>query len=70
MIAENDRVVAYWSLEGTHHGELFGVPATGRPISATVVGLLRFDDGKLAEYRAMADFLPIMQQIGALPAPA
>src|SRR5258708_23999214 len=29
LIAEGDRVVVYWRIEGIHQGTIFGVPGTG-----------------------------------------
>ena len=56
---------------GTHEGELMGVPASNRPISVEVITILRFDgDGRIAERWNVADFLSMLQQIGAIPAPA
>jgi flavin reductase (DIM6/NTAB) family NADH-FMN oxidoreductase RutF/predicted ester cyclase len=33
MVCEGDRIVASWRFEGTHRGELFGVPPTGKFVS-------------------------------------
>jgi flavin reductase (DIM6/NTAB) family NADH-FMN oxidoreductase RutF/predicted ester cyclase len=30
MVCEGDRIVSHWRFEGTHRGELFGVPPTGK----------------------------------------
>ena len=67
MIAEDNRVVVYWTLRGTHTGELFGVPATGRVFATTAVSLLTFTDGQLSEYMARPDGLSLLQQLGGLP---
>jgi predicted ester cyclase len=34
MIAEGDKVVVRYTLEGTHEGELFGVAPTGRRLAS------------------------------------
>jgi predicted ester cyclase len=33
MIAEGDKVATRYTIEGTHEGDLFGVPPTGRRVS-------------------------------------
>jgi steroid delta-isomerase-like uncharacterized protein len=66
-----DQAAARLTITGTHEGELMGVPATHRPISVEVITILRFDsDGRIAERWNVADFLSMLQQIGAVPAPA
>lgn len=65
-----DKAAARLTITGTHEGELMGVPASHRPISVEVITILRFDDGRIAERWQVADFLSMMQQIGAIPAPA
>ena len=66
-----DRAAARLTITGTHEGELMGVPATHRPISVELITILRFDgDGRIAERWNVADFLSMLQQIGAVPAPA
>jgi predicted ester cyclase len=66
MVAEGDRVVAYWSMTGTQQGDLGGVPPTGRKVSSYAISQLRWRDGKLVEYQTFADYLGILVQIGAI----
>ena len=66
-----DKAAARLTITGTHEGELMGVPGTHRPISFEVITILRFDDqGRIVERWNVADFLTMMQQIGAVPAAA
>jgi steroid delta-isomerase-like uncharacterized protein len=67
MVAEDDRVVVYWTMVGTHQGELAGVAPTGRTVTGTAISQLRFRDGKLIEYQVTPDSLGYLQQIGAIP---
>ncbi|MCD0449834.1 ester cyclase [Actinocorallia sp. API 0066] len=65
-VADGDRVVAFWRIEGTHTGELFGLPPTGKPFSGYSVSTLTFRDGKIVRYAVLPDRLGILQQLGGL----
>ena len=69
MIAEEDRVVAYWTASGVNRGAL-GFPLTGKQISFRGVTLLRLRDGQVSEYRSLADAFTLMRDLGLVPAPA
>ena len=49
VIVEGDKVVVRLSAWGTHTGEIFGVPPTGRQVSQTGIAIYRIVDGKIAE---------------------
>jgi predicted ester cyclase len=68
--ASEDRVAVRLTVAGTHDGELMGVTPTHRPVRFEVITILRFDDGRVAERWNVADLLGVLQQIGAVPAPA
>ena len=71
VVAEDDQAAARLTLSGTHEGELMGVPASHRPLTFAIISILRFDeDGRIAERWNVADFLTMLQQMGAIPAPA
>jgi predicted ester cyclase len=65
-IAEGDRIVVYWRLQGTHSGVIWGVPATGRTIDGTSISLMCFRDGLITDYRVLQDRLTILGQLGVL----
>jgi steroid delta-isomerase-like uncharacterized protein len=69
VIAEADKVAVRWTVNGTHQGELMGIPPTGRPVSFTGITLYRFADGKIVEEWWSYDALGMMQQITAPPEP-
>ena len=69
MIAEGDKVVVRYTLEGTHEGELFGVPPTGQRLSIKSIAVERVSDGKIREHWRVTDSLDMMQQLGAIPTP-
>ena len=68
VVAEGDFVVGAFHIEGTHQGEFFGVPATGKRVSFSAIDVWRFSDGKIVERPvAVADFLRALQQMGVVP---
>jgi steroid delta-isomerase-like uncharacterized protein len=69
LIAEGDRVVSRIRMRGSHQGELFGIPATGRPVDFAMIEIHRIADGKIAEGWANYDAIAMMQQIGVIPSP-
>ncbi|KAF7179908.1 hypothetical protein CNMCM7691_008960 [Aspergillus felis] len=68
-VIEDDRVVAQFTLRGTHEGEFFGVPASGKKIQARAVNIYRFAAGKIVEETGLPDLFGIMLQIGAVNPP-
>jgi steroid delta-isomerase-like uncharacterized protein len=70
QVAEGDMVVSRWRAEGTHDGELLGIPPSGNRISVEGVTTDRFEGGKIVEAWDLADMLGLMQQVGAVPAEA
>lgn len=69
MIAEGDKVAVRYTLEGTHEGELFGVPPSGQRVSIESFTVERVSDGRIREHWRVTDTLDMMQQLGAIPVP-
>lgn len=68
LFADEDIVVLRWTFRGTHSGEFNGIPATGRPVTATGVDIYRIADGKIAERWAYEDGSLMRQLTGPNPA--
>ncbi len=69
QLAEGDRIVARWTITGTHRGPFRNYPPTGKRISAEGMEIFRYDaDGKWAECWSKFPLLELLQQIGAVPA--
>ena len=69
QIAEGDKVVTRWTVQGTHKGELAGIPATGKSSTVTGVTVDRVANGKITETWGIFDQFGMMQQLGVIPTP-
>ena len=69
MIAEGDRVVERWTGQGTHRGELQGIPPTGKQVAVPGVVFYRIEGGKIVEFRGQFDMMSLMRQLGVIPSP-
>jgi predicted ester cyclase len=69
VVAAGDEVAARATLTAVHGGAFMGVPATGRAVTLPTLTILRFAGGRCVERWSQADFLGLLQQLGALPAP-
>ncbi len=69
LISEGDKVVERFTFVGTHKGEFFGVPATGKLIKVTGMSIFLIANGKIAEHWGENDGMGLMMQLGVLPTP-
>ena len=70
VMEDGDRVAVRATMTGTHDGELMGVPPSGNRVRLEMIDIVRIEDGRCAEHWGAADNLSLMQQIGAVQAPA
>ena len=64
QIAEGDKVVTRKIFHGTHRGELWGQPATGKRVNLEVIDIFRVHEGKIIEHWAELDLLALGRQLG------
>jgi steroid delta-isomerase-like uncharacterized protein len=69
QVAEGDKVTTRYTLGGTHQGEFFGVPASGKRVEVSGINIDRFEGGKIVEEWASYDLLGGLRQIGAISEP-
>jgi steroid delta-isomerase-like uncharacterized protein len=67
QLAEGDRVVTRWTARGTHTGDLWGIPGTGKEVRVTGTSVDRIQGGRIAESWLNWDALGLMQQLGVVP---
>jgi steroid delta-isomerase-like uncharacterized protein len=63
QIAEDDRVVARLTYTGTHHGEVFGISATGRRVAYAGVAIFRITEGCIVQGWVLGDVDGLLRQI-------
>jgi steroid delta-isomerase-like uncharacterized protein len=69
LLGEGDMVAATIHVKGTHKGNFYGIPATGKSFDFDEVAIFKLANGKITETFLMADEARFMRQIGArLPA--
>jgi predicted ester cyclase len=70
QLGEGDQVVTRMTFYGTQRGEFQGLPPTGKSVTFTGINIARIEGGKIAELWSEFDALGVLQQLGAIPAPA
>jgi steroid delta-isomerase-like uncharacterized protein len=68
QLAEGDRVATRYTFQGTHSGNLMGIPPSGKVATMSGITIARVVDGRMVEGWVVYDLLSLMQQIGAVPA--
>ena len=70
QIAEGDKVLTRFRTRGTHQGELWGIPPTGKEVEITNMSMCRIEGGKMVEEWPAPDRLSMMQQLGVMDQPS
>lgn len=66
IVATGGTVVMRVKMTGTHRGDLFGLPATGRRISVDQINIEHIRDGRIVEHWRVTDELSLMKQLGVV----
>lgn len=67
ILGVSGRVAVRAELKGTHKAEFQGVPATGKPVCVEFHEFHQFENGLIAQTWYMADWLSMLEQVGAWP---
>jgi predicted ester cyclase len=68
MLGEGDKVAVAWhSTRQTHLGPYRGLPPTRRSVHVSGIDILRFEDGRVAEFSMHLDELGAVRQMGVVP---
>lgn len=69
VFGQGDRIVKHWNFKGTHSGDFFGIPATGKSVDVNGVTLVKMKNGKIAQEQDFMDSMVFMQQLGLISNP-
>src|SRR5690606_20771032 len=67
MVVGDDAVAVRVTLTGTHVGDFFGIPPTGKPLKVTRTNIEQFRDGKIVAHWRTTDELSLLRQLGVVP---
>jgi steroid delta-isomerase-like uncharacterized protein len=68
LLVEGDRAALVCRVTGTHAGEFFSTPPTGRRIEVAGAFFFQFADGLITHERRVLDFTGLLVQVGVLRA--
>jgi len=66
MISENDKVVVYVTMSGTHKAEYYGIPPTNKKFSITVIDIIQIKNGKMTAHWGVGDYYTQYVQLGVI----
>ncbi|MFN2601822.1 MAG: ester cyclase [Gemmatimonadaceae bacterium] len=67
QLIDGDRVAMHWIFRGTHKGELYGVPPTGKSVQFQNLSISRVENGRIVAYNSEVGWLAVFREIGVLP---
>ena len=68
MLIDGDRAVLVATVTGTHDGDFFGLPASGRRVEFLCAFIYTLRDGAIVHERRILDFTGVLIQVGVLKA--
>jgi steroid delta-isomerase-like uncharacterized protein len=67
VFGQGDKLVKHWRFKGTHTGNFFGIPPTGKTVDIDGTTLVRMSNGKIAEEKDFYDNYEFLNQLGLIP---
>ena len=65
-LGQGDRLVKHWNFKGTHDGDFFGIPATGKKVDLYGTTLILMENGKIKQEQDFFDNLDFYTQLGLM----
>ena len=66
LLVDGDRAVLVTTVTGTHDGDFFGLPASGRQVQASLAFIYTLRDDVIVHERRILDFTGVLIQVGVL----
>lgn len=67
LVIGEGKVAVRCTLTGTHRGDFFGIPATGKAVKANQFQIEYIRAGQIVEHWRQTDDLGLLRQLGVLP---
>ena len=67
FIVEGNQVAVRSIGTGTHQGDFYGVPSTGRSVEFQTIDIHRVEAGRIVETYHVEDLLSVLTQVGGFP---
>ncbi len=67
VFGQGDKLVKHWRFKGTHTGDFFGIPPTGKTVNIEGTTLVKMSNGKIAEEKDFYDNYEFLNQLGLIP---
>lgn len=64
IVAEGNRVMVRWNMNGTHLGEYLGIPATGKPVELIGFAVYYLEDGRIMDDLMLMSNFGFLRQVG------
>jgi steroid delta-isomerase-like uncharacterized protein len=66
VVAGPDAVAVRATMRGTHLGDFFGLPASGRTFAVQQMTIEHFRDGRIVAHHRVTDEASLLRQLGAI----
>jgi len=66
LVAGEDAVAVRTTMRGSHRGDFFGLPPTGRSFEVQQMTIERFREGKIVGHHRVTDELSLLKQLGVV----
>ena len=67
MTAEGNRIIIKARVNGTHQGDLGGIPPTYKKVDFPVIVAYEIENEKIISHWMLADKMELMEQLGVIP---